>query len=54
MFLFWIKKTEIVDVVVVTKYWDMGVGRGKGGVWKVRVRAVGFKQGTLVDGNPPP
>jgi hypothetical protein len=45
MFLFRIKKTEIVYVVVVIKYWAKGVGRGKGGVWKVRVRAVGFKQG---------
>jgi acetylornithine/succinyldiaminopimelate/putrescine aminotransferase len=40
--LFRIKKTEIVDDVVV---WAKGVGGGEG-VWKLRARAVDFKQGT--------
>jgi hypothetical protein len=44
--LFRIKKTEIVDIGVVIKYWAKGVDVGEGWVWKVMVRAVGFKQGT--------
>jgi hypothetical protein len=51
--MFRIKKTRIVDVVV-NIVWAKGVGGGEGWVCKVRVRAVGFKQGTRVDGNLPP
>jgi hypothetical protein len=46
--MFRIKKTGIVDVVIVYST------RPRGCAWKVRVRAVGFKQGTWVDGDSPP
>jgi hypothetical protein len=45
--LFRMKKTGIVDAVVVhIYYWARVLGGGEGWVWKVRARAVGFKQGT--------
>jgi hypothetical protein len=32
--VFWIKRTEIVDVIVVIQYWAKGVGGGEGGFGK--------------------
>jgi hypothetical protein len=43
--LFQIKKTDIVDVVIVIKYGLRGWVKVRGNR-KIRVRAVGFKQGT--------
>jgi hypothetical protein len=47
------QETKIVDVVVVIKFGPSG-WEGVRGDWKVRVKAVDFKQGTRVYGDSPP
>jgi hypothetical protein len=53
LYVSWMKKTVIVDVVVVNTVMGLKGGKGVNGV-RIKGWAVATRQGTRVDGDSPP